>query len=249
MALVDYEVKGRIGYITMNRPDKFNAINLEMADNFVSAIDKAVKDSDVLVVIVSGKGRGFCSGADLEGVTPEFLSRTEKIYIGLIELDKPTIVAVHGSCLAQGICILFCCDIRIAAEGTRFGWPHVTHGIMSMGGTATAPHILPRNFAYEYLFTGELFSTEECSRFNIVNRVVPEDKLMSTAEEIGKRICQNAPLAVQATKKAAKLGLEMNFKQRIGVSRMVFTDLRSTRDAQEGIDAFLQKRKPVWKEK
>jgi len=247
MASVDYEVKDRIAYITMNRPEKYNAINLEMVFDFVSAIDKVAEDRQALVVIVSGRGKGFCAGADLSTEDDEFILEAEKVYTGLRELDKPTIAAIHGIAAAQGIGIALCCDIRIAAEGTRFGWPNVTRGFCSIGGISMAPHILPKNVALEYLLTGKLFGTDEASRFNITNRVVPIDQLMTSAEETAKTICANAPLAVQATKRGIRIGLEMNYKQRIDFTKMIFTELRRTKDAQEGIDAFLQKREPVWK--
>jgi enoyl-CoA hydratase/carnithine racemase len=249
MPLVDYEVKEKIAYITMNRPEKVNAINLEMVFDFVAAIDSFAEDPGALVAIVSGRGKGFCAGADLSSENDEFIIKAEQIYTGLRNLDKPTIAAVHGVAAAQGIGIALCCDIRLAAEGARFGWPNVTHGFCSIGGIGMAPHILPKNIACEYLLTGDLFGAEEALRYHIVNRVAPMEELMKRAEEMAGKIRANAPLAVKATKRGIRSGLEMGYRQRIDFAKMIFSELRRTRDAQEGIDAFLQKREPVWKGK
>ena len=221
MALIQYEVKDKIAYITLNRPDRMNAINKEMFGELVAVCQRYNEDRSSLVAIFSGKGPCFCAGADLAGEDAEFIAKVDMLYLDIMTLKKPTIAAVHRFCLAQGIGITLSCDIRIAAEGTKFGWPQVKRGISSISGPAFAVHYLPRNFGYEYLFTGEPFGTEEASRFNMINRIVPGDKLMSAAEDMAKKIIANAPLAVQAMKEAALMGLEMNLVQRLRVGAMI----------------------------
>ena len=247
MALVEYDVKDKIAFITLNRPEKLNAINKEMFNELVSVCQRYNEDRDALVAILYGKGRAFCTGADLAGEDPEFIAKVDTLYLNILTLTKPTIAAVHGFCLAQGIGITLCSDIRVAAEDTKFGWPHVKRGISSISGPAFAVHYLPRNFGYEYLFTGEFFGTQEASHFNLINRVVPRDKLMSTAEEIAKKIAANAPLAVQAMKEAALMGLEVNLAQRLRIGGMIIARVMQTKDAQEGLRAFEEKREPVWR--
>ena len=247
MALIQYEVKDRIAYITLNRPEKLNAISKEMFGEFVAVCQRYNEDRSSLVAIFSGKGRSFCSGADLSDEDSEFLAKVDMLYLDIMKLKKPTIAAVHGFCMAQGIGITLSCDIRIAAEGTKFSWPQVKRGISSISGPAFAVHYFPRNFGYEYLFTGEPFGTEEASRFNMINRIVPEDKLMSAAEDMAKKIIVNAPLAVQAMKEAALMGFDMNLSQRLRVGFMILDRVLKTKDAEEGRRAFQEKRQPVWK--
>ena len=247
MALVEYEVKDKIAYITLNRPEKLNAISKEMFYELVSVCERYNEDRDAWVAIICGKGPAFCTGADLAGEDPEFITKVDMLYLDVLTLKKPTIAAVHGFCLAQGIGITLCSDISIAAVGTKFGWPQVKRGISSISGPAFAVHYLPRNFGYECLFTGEFFGTQEASRFNMLNRVVPGDKLMSTAEEIAKKITANAPLAVQAMKEAALMGLEVNLAQRLRIGGMILARVMKTEDAQEGLHAFQEKRQPIWR--
>ena len=246
MGDVIYEVKNRIAYITFDRPEKMNAISKGMFGELVSVCKRYNGDPESLVAIFLGKGRSFCAGADLAGEDAEFIAKVDTLYLDIMALKKPTIAAVHGFCIAQGIGITLSCDIRVAAEGTKFGWPQVKRGLSSISGPAFAVHYLPRNFGYEYLFTGELFGTEEASRFNMINRVVPEDKLLSTAEGIAKKIIENAPLAVQAMKEASLLGMEMNLVQRLRVGGMIMAKILKTKDAEEGLRAFQEKRQPVW---
>lgn len=246
MAVIQYEVKDKIAYITLNRPDKMNAINKEMFGELVAVCQRYNEDRSSLVAIFSGKGRSFCAGADLAGEDSEFIAKVDMLYLDIMTLKKPTIAAVHGFCIAQGIGITLSCDIRIAAEGTKFGWPQVKRGLSSISGPAFAVHYLPRNFGYEYLFTGEPFGTKEASQFNMINRIVPEDKLMSAAEDMAKKIIANAPLAVQAMKEAALMGFEINLVQRLRVGGMIMARVLKTKDAEEGLRAFQEKRQPAW---
>lgn len=246
MTVFEYEVKNKIAYMTLNRPEKLNVINLEVYKEIVAACESFNEDRNALVAIISGKGKSFCAGADLTGAGPDFLTKIEMMYLHILRMKKPTIAAVHGFCLAQGVGITFCSDIRIAAEDTKFGWPQVKRGISSMSGPAFGAHYLPRNFACEYLFTGEFFGPQEATRFNMINRVVPGDKLISTAEEIAHKIAENAPLSVQATKEGITMGLEVGLEHRLYIGAMIGSRIYYSKDAQEGLRAFEEKRKPVW---
>ncbi|MBA7690043.1 Enoyl-CoA-hydratase [subsurface metagenome] len=247
MANVEYEVKGKLAYITLNRPEKLNAITLPMFDEIVSTCRRYNEDPDVWVAILSGKGRAFCPGIDLTEQKPGLTFNVDEVYFSILGVKKPLIAAVHGYCLAQGAGIAFCCDIRVAAEGTKFGWPQVKRGMSSISGPSFAAHHLPLNYAYEYLFTGELFDAQEAYRFNLINRVVPQDKLMSAAEEIAGKILNNAPLAVQGMKEAAQMGLELPLPQRMHSAQLILNRIKHTKDFQEGILAFKEKREPVWR--
>lgn len=244
MSMVEYEVKEKLAFITLNRPDKLNAVNRQMFDEWDAAFDRYEKDSQAWVAILSGRGRSFCSGHDQSEHEP---MNVDDLFIKILNLKKPLIIAVQGHCVGMALAVAFSCDIRIGAEGSRFGWPNVRWGMSSVGGPAFLPHFLPRNIGYEYLFTGELFSAEDALRFGMLNRVVPADKLMSAAEDLARKIVANAPLAVQAMKESAILGMEIPLEKRLRVSKVIVERIAGTKDAKEGVLAFLEKRKPIWK--
>jgi enoyl-CoA hydratase/carnithine racemase len=243
MALIEYEVRDKLAYITFNRPEKLNAFNSEMLNELAFICDRYDKDPNAWVAILSGKGRSFSGGADLADVS---LEKIEELFFKVLNLKKPLIAAIHGYCIAPTAAIVFCCDIRIAADGTKFGWPQTKMGNASMCGPTFLAHGIPRNYALEYLFTGEFFDVHEAFRFGMLNRVVPEDKLMPTSEEMAGKILKNAPLAVRGMKEATLMGLEMPFAQRLRLSRLIAARIRDTNDAQEGLLAFKEKREPVW---
>ena len=247
MALVEYKVKDKIAYITLNRPEKLNAINFQMMHEIVDTLRKYDDDKKAWVAIVSGNGRAFCPGIDLTEVNIEAAAEVDRMYLEILNVKKPLICCVHGFTLAQGDGIAFCCDIRVAAEDTQFGWPQVKRGISSISGPSFAAHHIPLGYAFEYLFTGEFFSAADAYRFAIVNRVVPMDKLISTGEEIAKKILACAPLAVQAMKEATLRGLQASLPERMHTAGSILSRVLRTKDAQEGLKAFAEKRAPVYK--
>ena len=247
MALVEYEVKERIAYITLNRPEKLNALNFQMKDELVACLRRYNDDRDAWVAIISGNGRAFCPGIDLTEVSIESAAEIDRLYLEILRVMKPLICAVHGFTLAQGDGIAFCCDIRVAADDAKFGWPQPKRGISSISGPSFAAHHLPLGYAFEYLFTGEFFDAQEAYRLNMVNRVVPKDKLISTAEEIAKKILECAPLAVQAMKEAVLRGLPMPLADRMHTAAVILSNVLRTKDAQEGLKAFAEKRAPVYR--
>jgi enoyl-CoA hydratase/carnithine racemase len=246
MSLVEYDVKERLAYITLNRPEKLNAVNLEMFGNWVEALNQYEKDEDAWVAILSGRGRSFCAGHDQTEHTP---IPVDDLFRQILSLKKPFIVAVQGHCVGMALAAAFSSDIRIAAEGARFGWPNVRWGMSSVGGPAFLPHYLPRNIGYEYLFTGELFNAEDAYRFGMVNQVVPENDLMPKAEALARKILKNAPLAVRAMKESTLAGLDLPLGERLRVSKDIVARIAETEDAKEGVLAFIEKRAPVWKGK
>lgn len=246
MALVDYEVRQKIAYITLNRPEKMNAINLQVKDELIACFRRYKNDRDAWVAILSGNGPSFCPGIDLTELSPEIAAEVDRLYLDILGVTKPIICCIHGFCLAQGDGIAFCCDIRIASDDAKFGWPQAKRGMSSISGPSFAAHHLPLGYAFEYLFTGELFDAQEAYRLNMVNRVVPKDKLMFTGEEIARKILECAPLAVRAMKEGILRGLQMPLAERMHTAAMIMSDNLRTKDAQEGLKAFKEKRKPIY---
>ena len=244
MELIEYEVKDHLAHLALNRPEKLNSVNLKMFNEIVAAFRSFEADPDAWVIILSGKGRSFCAGHDQ---TEETHFPVEELFIQMMDLSKPLIVAVQGHCVGMALAMAFSSDIRIGAEGSRFGWPNVRWGLSSVGGPSFLPHFLPRNVGYEYLFTGEMIPAEEAYRLGMLNRLAPPEKLIPEAEAVAKKILGNAPLAIRAMKKAVQLGLDLPMVQRLRVSATIVERVRETEDAKEGVRAFVEKRKPVWK--
>ena len=143
MALIEYEVKDKLAYIAFNRPEKLNALNSAMLNELTLICDRYDEDPDAWVAILSGKGRFFSGGADLADVS---LEKIEELFFKVLNLKKPLIAAIHGYCIAPTAAIVFCCDIRVAAEGTKFGWPQTKMGAASMCGPTFLAHVIPRNY-------------------------------------------------------------------------------------------------------
>ena len=251
MAQVEYKVDGRIAYITLNRPEKLNAIGHEMLRELWEAFTRLRDDPDVWLGIVTGNGRAFCVGHDLVemsggGKMADMPGSVDELYFMQQHIWKPIIAAVNGICLAQGAGIALGADIRVAAETAQFGWPQTKRGISSISGPVILSHMAPMCNAMEILFTGEFVPASRALELGLVNYVVPEDELMSKAEELAARILQNAPLAVRGMKEAAVRGLHMSLQDRLTVATMVYDRLQDTEDAREGLRAFQEKRDPVF---
>ena len=154
--------------------------------------------------------------------------------------------AINGLCLAQGGGIALSCDIRIASEEAQFGWPQVKRGISSTSGPTILFQQVPKNIAMEMLFTGDFIPAERALELQMVNHVVPHDKLMEKAEEVIRKIMANAPLSVRAIKETGVRGLDMNMEQRVRLASLISAQVSKSADTAEGLKAFAEKRDPVW---
>lgn len=253
MAVVEYEVRGGAAYITLNRPDKLNAIDVAMRDELWRMLHEVNDNPDIWLAVITGNGRAFSVGHDLVSMSgrsdalydPEI--STEDLYVYQSEIFKPIIAAVNGFCLAQGGGIALASDIRIASEQAQFGWPQAKRGIGSVSGPCMLAQRVPLNFALEFLFTGDLISAQRALELGIVNMVVPHDELMAKTDEVAQKILQNAPLPMRAIKEVAVRGANMRLEDRVRLAGIVNRRLQRTEDAVEGIKAFQEKRSPVFK--
>ena len=217
-----YEKLDGIGYVTLNRPQVLNAYNLQMRDELYQVLGAIEDDPEVRVAIFKGAGeKAFCAGADLS----EFLTapspviarqvRWERDVWGLfLSITRPLIAAMHGYVLGDGIEIALCCDLRLASEDARFGMPEPGLGIIpAAGGSQTLPRTIGGAKALEVLFTGRWLKADEAYRLKLVNKVVPRNKLLPTAEKLANRIKTHSPIAVRLAKQAVIRGLDLSLEQ------------------------------------
>jgi len=252
-----YDVDDELATVTINRPDKLNAMDSETYAALSAAWREFQTDEDTWVAIVTGAGdRAFSAGADLEEAIepgeiewPAFWrTQEEQILNNGLEIWKPVIAAVNGYCLAGGTTLLFATDIRIAGESAQFGLSEVKRGILpGNGGTQRAARQLPYTAAMEMLMTGDHVGADRAAEWELVNRVVPDDEVMATAEEFAERILSNGPLAVQAVKELAVRGRNMSLADAMRLEGSFQHHLLQSEDAKEGVMAFAEDRDPKYR--
>lgn len=258
-----YEKDGHIATLTMNRPAARNAVNPEMLCRLADAWADVNADPQIRVAILTGAGeQAFCAGADLDklvrmmqGAVPpenEFDERikndVDTIYRGFmrsLDVFKPIVAAVKGFCVAGGLEILNCCDIRVAADDAQFGLAEVKWSLFPMGGsTVRIPRQIPWPIAMEIMLTGERISAQEAYRVCLVNKVVPAAQVMAEARRYAEIIAANGPLAVQAVKRSALTGLGLPTGQALEKELEIGIPVSMSNDAREGPKAFKEKRAP-----
>lgn len=250
-SMIRYQVRDHIARITLNRPEKMNALNRPMRKELQEAFTELRDNPDIWLAIITGEGRAFCSGKDLlENIRPEEDDDTvlsnEDLYLFQRTIYKPMIAALNGPCLAQGAGIALCSDIRIMSERASIGWPQVKRGISSVSGPSLLAHQIPLAMAMGYLMRGKFITPEEALSLHLVHEVVPHEELLPAAERWAAEILENAPLAVQGIKEATMRGLETPISERVHMARAVANRVLQSEDSREGIRAFAEKRKPVW---
>ena len=249
--VLEYTVDGHIATVTLNRPDQMNAQNLEMRKAMVAAWRRINNDDEVWLAIITGNGRAFSAGHDLkEKLTPEQSATdpgTAEVYRGLQSVTKPTITAINGHCLAQGAGVALLTDMRVASDQASFGWPQVKRGISSVSGPTILTRAIPSGAAFEFLFTGEYCDAQEALRLGLVNRVVPQDKVMETTMEIVDRILSNAPLALRAIKEEHIATMGLSQSEAFFRAEEMAHKISDSEDTREGLAAFAERRAPVWR--
>ena len=254
---VDYKVEGRVATITLNRPEAYNSVDIRTLRELHDALAAFRDNDEVWVGILTGAGeKAFCSGADIVEMLPFLKSAEHKSWVipetplRFMEVYKPIICAINGMALGGGFEIALICDIRIAAEHSRFGCPEVNLGIMpGWGATQRLTRIIPRAKAMELVLSGKPINAQEAYRIGLVNEVVPKMELMARAQKWAEDLCQVGPLALRAAKEAMIRGYSMPLDEGIKLESALFSYLLGTEDFKEGRDAFLNKRKPQFKGK
>ncbi len=251
-----YEVRDQIAWITLNRPEAMNAISDTIRAEIPRAIVRAEADDNVRVMVFSGNGeRAFCAGADVKGFTAveslvkhrQGRAHTHWI-LAFDHARKPMIAAIHGYCLGGGLEIAMACDIRIAAEGAKFGLPEVARGTLpGSGGTQRLARMVGLGRALDIALSAEHVAAEDALRMGLVSRLVPRAELTSAAEALAKRIASHAPLSVLLVKEAVRGSLDTDLPTGLRIEADLSTLIASTEDRVEAGKAFREKRKPEFK--
>jgi E-phenylitaconyl-CoA hydratase len=263
-----YEKKGKVAYITINRPEAYNAINFETWDALTQAWKDTRDDKDVWVIVITGAGdKAFSAGQDLKETLSTFYnedpakrrpidelgsilpSKLQPIRAPwLLENWKPIIAAVNGFAGGAGLELAMACDLRIAADTAKLGLPEVQRSLIpGGGGTQRITRLVPFCKALEILMVGDFMDAQEAYRIGLVNKVVPLADLMKEAEAMANRICKNGPLAVRAAKEAAYRGVEMSLNDGLTFELKTVLRVMKSWDSNEGVMSFVQKRDPQYK--
>lgn len=238
--------------ITINRPEKRNAINAKTSQAMENILNYAEKDKAVRVIIITGAGeKSFCAGEDLSELSESGECQTvlEHGFAGITNRlsSKPIIAAVNGTAVGGGLEIALACDLIVAAKTARFGLPEVKVGLIaSTGGIVRLARELPRKVAMELCLTGKLIYAEEAAEIGIINYAVEGENLMSKAIELAEMICKNAPLSLKATKEIMHVANSMSVEDAMRFSDVTYKFIEKTDDGKEGPLAFVEKREPVW---
>jgi methylglutaconyl-CoA hydratase len=252
---IQLALDGGVATITLNRPDKRNAISFELIDDLLRALDEVAK-SDAIVLIVTGAGKAFCSGMDLDnlksllGRSPEQNledSRTMvKLFRTLYEFPKVTIAAVNGPAIAGGTGLALLCDFTLAVPDAKFGYTEVRIGFVPAIVSTFLLRQVGEKQARDLLLTGRIFGSDEAARMGLVSEIVEPDKLLPQAHELAALLMQNSSASLRATKQLLTDHSRAELDAQIEAAVRENAAIRETADFREGISSFLEKRKPVW---
>jgi len=260
----------RVAVITLNRPEAMNALTLKTHAELLQAIEEANKDSNIRVIVITGAGRGFCSGDDVKvifgggeasGEEEELKGREAmlgrmqgKQLLGgggapLLTTNKPSIAAVNGAAVGYGCDITLMCDMRIASDRARFGEVFLRVGLIPDEALILLPRLVGLAKAYELILTTDIIDANEAYRIGLVNKVVPHEELMTATMELAAKLASKPPIAVQLAKEGVRRGLKMPLDEWNQWHALAFTFCTETEDHKEGSRAFVEKREPVFKGK
>jgi enoyl-CoA hydratase len=254
---ITVEKRDAVAVLTINRPDKLNALNKQVHIDGVAALDDLRADASIRVVVLTGSGeKAFIAGADIsefEGQTPvtqRDLFHERTLFNAIDSFPKPVIAMINGFCLGGGNELALACDIRVASENSRFSQPEIKLGIMcGGGGTQRLARLIGEGRAMELCLSGDMIDAATAHKFGLLNHVYPADQLEAETLKLARKIAEKAPIALQLTKEAVKFASRSNLDEGLRREVDLFAICFSTEDKKEGVAAFLEKRKPVFKGK
>ena len=255
---VIYEKSERIATITLNRPDALNAFNKDVVEEILKALEDAKNDEKIRVVILTGAGeKAFSAGADIKTMkgfdalkARELSLMGEKLCSAIENFEKPVIAAINGYALGGGLEVAMACDLRIASDKAKMGQTEINIGLIpGWGGTQRLTRLIGKTKAKELVFTGKMIDAKTAEQLGLVNMVVPADQFMEAVRKFAMELAEKAPVALRIAKALINKGADMSLDAAIALEREGFGVVGSTEDLQEGVSAFIEKRKPVFKGK
>ena len=251
--IIDFKIDEGVGVITLNRPDKLNSFNQQMAYDVQGALDHCMENPEVRCVVITGAGRAFCAGQDLEeAIAPdsaEIEEHVETKYNPMVRkiraIEKPVIAAVNGVAAGAGANLAYCCDLVVAAESAKFIQSFINIGLVpDTGGTYFLPRLVGIHKASVMTMLGEKMLAEEAKDLGLVYKIFPNEELLDGAMELAKRMAKMPTRGIGLTKKALNYSLRNNLNEQLAVEKDLQGQAGRTSDNTEGINAFLEKRKP-----
>ncbi len=253
--LILSEIRGRVGLITLNRPQAMNALNNSLMRELMDALEAFDKTDEVGAMVITGNEKAFAAGADIKEMadlsTQQIMDRDHvAVFSRIRAIQKPVIAAVSGWALGAGCEIALSCDMIIASESARFGQPEITIGVIpGAGGTQRLARAVGKAIAMEMILNNRTLIAQEAYQFGIVNRVVPVEGYLNKALQFAEEIASRAPIAARVAKKMINEAFEGTLSDGLAMEKQEFYNLFATEDQKEGMQAFVEKRKPVWKGK
>ena len=250
--LVLTEQKGKVGLITLNRPEAYNALNQQLLSALMDSLAEYDKQDHIGAMIITGNQKSFAAGADITDManaSPDDMRESSFIpsFSRIQDIKKPVLAAVSGYCLGGGIELAMSCDMIIASETAKFSQPEINLGIIpGAGGTQRLTRAVGKNLAMEMILNNRSLSAQEALNLSLVNYVYPVEEYLSQALSLAQQIAERAPQAVQAAKKAINHSFEVGLSAGLAEERDLFINLFLTQDQKEGMNAFLEKRSPKW---
>ena len=255
-----YDVQDRVATLTLNRPERLNALGDTLRDDLLDASHTAGADPAVGVIVVTGAGRGFCSGGDVKSmsereqateappVMDKFAPMRDRIVLAMRDCPKPIIAAINGAAAGAGMNLALACDIRIASSAAKFSQAFVKRGLHpDWGGTYFLPRVVGVAKACELIFTGDTLDAAEALKLDIVNSVVAPEELMSETLKLARRIAAGPPIAIALAKRAIYHNEDADLRSALEFESFAQNISRETEDAKEGVRAFMEKRAPVFR--
>ncbi len=255
-----FEVEDGVGIATLNQPQKLNAFSAGINAGLWQAMDAVRADDSIRTLVITGVGRGFCSGADVQGLSASATGQSQRqeapseqrgfadVSAGIRRLGKPVIAAVNGVAAGGGLSLALACDIRIASENARFIAVWIRRALVpDIGASYMLPRIVGLSKACELCFTGDTVDAKEAERIGLVSKVVPHEQLMSTTMELAKRLAKGPPIAMRIAKRSIYEAQHMNLEAAVELEKLGFAICLRSEDAREGTNAFLEKRQPEFK--
>lgn len=245
--------ENRIGFITLNRPEAMNTFTPEFAQQLDAALWAMENDPEVMVVIINANGKNFCTGISLDqfnnkshGEYRDFLYGIDAFYHTLSKMKKITIAAVQGYTLANGAGLAFASDMTIAAESTTFGTTAINVGLICLGPAAPMAQVIGRKKLIEMVLTGDMISAAEAEKLGLINKVVPDGEQEAAALQLAEKLVKKSPVALRIGKEGLNRLFDDSYDQKLDMMDDMFAAICAGEEAEEGVAAFLERRKPSW---